>query len=227
MAAKNSRLLPVAAAAIGLATILGVVFLAWYLNRDTLPAPPATFQPPPPTVPYYTYNVKDAGQDGLVLSGKAGSADIRIARPATVEVMAPGTPSQLQPGDWVNVIGIIDEVRNFSIRTLVAIPEHGPPGPDGAGRSTAGFSGIEVRADPAERVIQGGEVIRIQGNQVTLAGPSGELVLTVSARAPLFRITAAEPAAITSGDRLVVGEALAAGAKPPAVLAGKLTPAVP
>lgn len=210
----------------GLATILFVVLLAWYLNRDTLPSPPASFQAPGPMVPTFTYEVKEASGDSLVLSGKAGSPDIKVARPTAVEVMAPAAGAEFKVGDWVNVIGIVDEVRNFSIRTIVAIEKHGPAGPDGAGRSTGGFTGIEVRADALERVIQGGQVVAIDGEKLTLSGLSGELVLTLTARAPLFRIVPAEPAAIASGDRLVSGQALTDGAKPAAALAGKLnTPA--
>lgn len=215
-------MLPIVASALGLATILFVILLAWYLNRDTLPSPPASFQAPGPTVPSFVYEVKEASGDTLVLSGKAGSPDIRVARPTAVEVMAPAAASEFTVGDWVNVVGIVDEVRNFSIRTIVAIAQHGAPGPDGAGRSAGGFSGREVRADPLERVIQGGQITGIDGEKVTLAGPSGEQVLTLTARAPLYRIVAADPAAITSGDRLVVGQALTDGAKPGAALAGKL-----
>ena len=219
---SRGRLLAIVAIALGLGTVGLVVFAAWYLNRDTLPAPPAAFQVPARTVPFYTYEVKQTGDSGLVLSGKPGSTDIRIPRPTTVEVMAPATLSQLQPGDWVNVIGIVDEVRNFSIRTIVAIPRHGPAGPDGAGRSHAGFTGIEVRADPAERVLQGGEIVSIDGERITLSGPPGELILTITPRASLFRLSPADPAEIASGDRLVSAEALTEGAAAPAVLAGKL-----
>lgn len=222
MATDRGRLLPIVAGALGLATILFVILLAWYLNRDTLPSPPASFQAPGPTVPSFTYEVKNASGDSLVLSGKAGSPDLKVARPTTVEVMSPATGSQFQVGDWVNVIGIVDEVRNFSIRTIVAIEKHGPAGPDGAGRSTGGFTGLEVRADPLERVIQGGQIVAIDGEKLTLAGPSGELVLTLTARAPLFRLVPAEPAAVASGDRLVSGQALTDGAKPAVALAGKL-----
>ena len=90
------------------------VGLAWALNRDNLPPAPSTFRAPAPITPVNVYEIKEANADGLVLGSADGATDIRVPRPTTIDTVLPG--GSLSAGDWVNVIGIVDEVRNFSIR---------------------------------------------------------------------------------------------------------------
>lgn len=145
------------------------------------------------------YEVKEAGASGLLLASVAGT-DLRVPRPAAVDTVASG--GSLKAGDWVNVAGIVDEVRNFSIRAIFVLSEHGKAGPDGVARTAAGFSGIETRRDPAERIILGGEVVSVAGETATLSGPMGETTLTITKDAQLFRVERGDPANIRAGDRL-------------------------
>jgi len=198
------------------------VGLAWQLNRDTLPAAPSTFRAPPPGIPAFVYEVKGADASGLVLASADGS-DIRVPRPTAIDTVVEG--GSLKVGDWVNVIGIVDEVRNFSIRAILVLPEHGAAGPDGVARTPSGFSGLETRRDPAERIIIGGQVVRLEGGRATLLGPSGEIALTVRKDAQLFRIEKGDPARILAGDRLASTQAAGSEVVLPAALVFVQAPA--
>ncbi|MEO6397818.1 MAG: hypothetical protein ABIP13_05075 [Tepidiformaceae bacterium] len=184
------------------------VGLAWGLNRDTLPPSPATFRAPAPKSSVNRYDVKASDADGLVLASAEGT-DIRLPRPTAVDAVVRG--GALGVGDWVNVIGIVDEVRNFSIRAILVLPEHGPIGADGVARTPAGFSGLETRRDPAERVIISGQVVRTEGETATLTGPAGEITLNLRPGAQVFRLEKGDPAAIRAGDGLASAEAASDG----------------
>ncbi|MEP6870991.1 MAG: hypothetical protein ABI939_03980 [Anaerolineaceae bacterium] len=184
------------------------VGLAWQLNRDTLPAPPPTFRAPAHTMPVSVYEVKEADASGLVLASADGT-DIRVSRPSSIEIVIHG--GSLKVGDWVNVIGIVDEVRNFSIRAILVLPEHGAAGADGVARTPSGFSGLETRRDPAERIVIGGKVVRIVDEKASLLGPSGEVTLTLRQDVQLFRVEQGDSASIRAGDRLASTQAAAAG----------------
>ena len=212
---RRPWLLPAAVIAIAVTVFAATVGLAWQLNRDNLPAPPPTFRAPAPGIPVNVYEVKEANANGLVLASADG-ADIRIPRPAAVDAVVQG--GSLRAGDWVNVAGIADEVRNFSIRAILVLPEHGPAGADGVARTPAGFTGLETRRDPAERIIVGGQVVRVDGETATLLGPAGEITLTIKQDAQLFRVEKGDPAAIRAGDRLASTQAAVADTALPTAL---------
>lgn len=220
MPTERGRLLPFVAVGLGLLAILAVILLAWYLNRDTLPARPATFSMPEKASPAHAYDVKEAGANGLVLASRDGSAELRVGVPASVEVIAPAPAATIAVGDWVNVVGIVDEVRNFSIRAIIALPATKAEA-DGAGRSPNGFTGMEVRTDGVERIIISGGVTKVEGDTITLVGPRGEMKLTITPRSPVLRLAPAQAGDIAAGDRLATAEVLQEGAKPAKVLAGK------
>ncbi|MEP7215654.1 MAG: hypothetical protein ABI782_05325 [Anaerolineaceae bacterium] len=196
---RRAWLLPAAVIAILVMVVAATLGLAWQLNRDTLPAAPPTFRAPAPSIAVSVYEVKEANAGGLVLASADGT-DVRVPRPSSIDAVVQG--GSLKAGDWVNVIGIVDEVRNFSIRAILVLPEHGAAGADGVARTPSGFSGLETRRDPAERIIIGGQVIRFNEGQATLLGPSGEVALTVRQDAQLFRVEKGDPAGIRAGDRL-------------------------
>lgn len=221
----RGRLLPAVALSLAIVTILAVAFLAWFLNRDTLPSRPAAFQRPSAAAQYSVYIVKQAEAGSLVLSGPVGSAGLRVPRPAVAEVMTPGSLAQVQLGDWVNVVGVLDDVRNFSIRAVIVIAGQAAAGPDGAGRSAAGFSGIEVRADPGERIVSSGRVTALDGQKLSLTGAAGDMTLTLLPRASVFRMAKADSSAIEAGDRLASLVPLREGQQPAAVLAGRIAAA--
>ena len=206
---RRAWLLPALVIGTVVTVVAATVGLAWQLNRDTLPAAPPTFRAPPPIIPVTVYEVKEANASELVLASADGT-DIRVSRPSSIDVVVQGGSPKV--GDWVNVIGIVDEVRNFSIRAILVLPEHGAAGADGVARTPSGFSGLETRRDPAERVVIGGKVVRVVDGKATLLGPSGEVALTVREDAQMFRVQKGDPASIRAGDRLASTEAAAAGA---------------
>lgn len=208
-------------AVVAIAVLAVTGTLAWALNRDNLPAPAAAFRAPAPVLPAYVYDVKEAGTGGLVIASADGS-DIRVPRPVAIDSVVQA--GALKVGDWVNVIGIVDEVRNFSIRAILVLPEHGAAGADGVARTPAGFSGLETRRDPAERIIIGGEVVRLDAGTATLLGPAGEITLTVRQDAQIFRVEKGDPAAIRAGDRLAARQAAAADTLLPLALVSFQSP---
>ena len=209
-ASSRAWLLPASVAAIAVAVVTITVGLAWALNRDDLPPAPPAFRAPAPITPVNVYEIKEANADGLVLGSADGATDIRVPRPTTIDTVLQG--GSLSAGDWVNVIGIVDEVRNFSIRAILVLPEHGAPGADGVARTLAGFSGLETRRDPAERIIIGGQIVRVDGKSATLNGPAGEITLTLTKDAQLFRVEKGDPNSIRAGDRLASTQAAVADA---------------
>ncbi len=203
------------------AVVAATIGLAWILNLDDLPPKPATFQSPPHAIPTNVYEIKAADADGLILASADGS-DLLVPRPATTETVVAG--STIKAGDWVNVIGIVDEVRNFSIRAILVLPEHGAAGADGVARTPSGFSGIETRRDPAERIIIGGQVVKVEGGTATLVAATGEVTLTFKPETEILTVAKGDPSTIRAGDRLASTQAAAAGRALPASLVALQAP---
>ena len=212
---RRSWLLPTLVGGLAIAVVALTIGLAWALNRDDLPSKPAAFRAPADVIPTNVYEVKAADAEGLILASADGS-DIRVPRPATIDTVVPG--SALKAGDWVNVIGIVDEVRNFSIRAILVLPEHGAAGPDGVARTPAGFSGLETRRDPAERIIMGGQVVKADATTATLAGATGEITMTLTPAAEVLTVAKGDPASVRAGDRLASAQAAIAGSALPAAI---------
>lgn len=200
LAPRRGWLLPAVLTVVAVTVVVAVAGLAWALNRDGLPAAPPAFRAPAPLTPANVYEVKEANESGLVLASADGATDIRVPRPTTIDTVLQG--GSLSAGDWVNVIGIVDEVRNFSIRAILVLPEHGAPGADGVARTPSGFTGLETRRDPIERIVIGGQVVRVDAKSATLNGPAGEITLTITKDAQLFHVREGNPAEIRAGDRL-------------------------
>jgi hypothetical protein len=132
---------------------------------------------------------------------------VRPNASTVIEVLTPVAPSAVQAGDWVTVIGISNEVRNFSIHALVAIPDA-----DGAGLSKGQFAGNEASPNGADRVIFGGLFTNTStaataaagSRSIALFGPSGQISVQLAGTAPVYRLTESTLADIHEGDRVAM-----------------------
>jgi hypothetical protein len=177
-----------------------VILLARRAAAPDVPPEPAAFQPPAPAHPVTALDVQQASAGRVSLSD--GSRDVAFAPGARIEVLSPASAADIRPGDWLAAIGIPNEVRNFSIRSLVLIAEPGTPDGGGVVRSPGGFAGYEASRDPAERPLVGGVVEAVDSQSVTLRGPTGPITLTLTANAPLRRLEAGRPEDVREGDRI-------------------------
>lgn len=198
--------LSIAAAAVLAVALTAVVVLRGRAGapsgQDTL----AAFTTPSPAHPSIAFDVQQANASALTISPSGGNArPVEVTLPAALAVyrLVPATAMDAAPGDWVTVVGVANEVLNFTIRQEVIIPAALGAAPDADGvPRVAGLAGNEANRDAQERPIVAGRVERVVGTRLTLATPSGEMTLECDGRSPLFRLTAAGSADIHAGDRL-------------------------
>jgi hypothetical protein len=177
-----------------------VILLARRSGRSDLPPEPAPFVAPSPARPVVALDVQQSAGGRLTLSD--GSRDLAPHPDARVESLRAISSAEVRPGEWMTVIGIPNEVRNFSIRSIVVLPSTATPDADGVRRSPAGFAGHEASRDGSERPLLGGQIEQVEGERVTLAGPSGPVTVTLGPLAPLYRLEPADAAAVREGDRI-------------------------
>ncbi|GAB4329261.1 MAG: hypothetical protein Kow0010_13500 [Dehalococcoidia bacterium] len=201
-------LMPAVFGVVVLAGVLAVIVLAARSGGSDAPPQPPPFAPPAPSRVVTAYDVREVTGDVLTLAVAGSTADrpspVTLRSDVAVEVLAPATASDVEPGDWVTIIGIPNEVRNYSITAIVVVPPpHGEP--IDAFRTTAsGFLGHEPIRDTAQVPILGGEVTAVDGDTLTLTGPDGTMLITLTEAAPLVRVARAAAGAIGEGDRIAV-----------------------
>lgn len=191
---------PVLLLAAIVAIFAGVILLARRAAEPDVPPEPAAFQPPAPAHAVTALDVQQASGGRLVLSD--GSRDVAFAPGVQVELLRPASAAEIRPGDWLVAIGIPNEVRNFSIRSLVLIADPSAPDGEGVVRSPGGFAGHEASRDSSERPLLGGVVEVVEGQEVTLRGPTGPITVTLTTNAPLRRLEAGRPEDVREGDRI-------------------------
>ena len=211
--ARRRLLAPLAAGALVLALLVGgglAAFLASQSAGSDAPPEADPFTAPAAARPVAVFDVREANGPTLTLlpanvEGEALTATLPAG--VALEALVPGPPAAIEPGHWLTVIGDGDPVRNYVIRSVIAIREPGAPGPDGLARSPAGFTGLELLSDPAHRPVLWGRVETVApgpdegGVEVTLAGPDGPIAVRLLAGVPLLFV---EPhaAPIADGDRI-------------------------
>ena len=138
-------LVPVALLIAVLVALGAVIFISRQVGSDDVrPNPPAfAFQP---ATQFARLTVKQSGGGHLALSAdpvKNGPPpaqyDVTPGASTHIEVLKHVDPSALAVGEWLAVVGIPNEVRNFSIHTLILIPGAGAPDASHIARSPAGF----------------------------------------------------------------------------------------
>ena len=175
-------------------------------GSDERPPPPAFTGPAAAVIT--VLDVKQRNGDKLTLIKQIGETatqqEFVVTPGLAVERLRPITAADVQPGDWVTVIGIPDDVKNFSIQALIVFPAGATTSADGVARSKGGFLGHETARDPNARPIVGGVVERVTGKDIVLKGPDGSITVQFGpeAKARAYRLEAATPADVKEGDRM-------------------------
>jgi hypothetical protein len=178
-----------------------VILLARRAAEPDAPPPPPAFQAPSANLPVTALDVQQVAGGRLTLSD--GSRDVALRPDARVERLERATAEQVRVGDWLAVIGIPNEVRNFSIRSLVLLgSDPAPAGVDGVVRSRGGFAGYEASRDQSERPLLAGRVTGVAGMRLSLEGPTGPMMVDLTPQAPLYRLVEGRAADLQEGDRI-------------------------
>lgn len=199
--------IPVVGALAVLGILLGLVLLSQSAGGGDVPPAAPQFQPPPVN-PVSSADIKivDGTRLVIVRQTRAGTEeqDVTVPAGAQIERLQRIDPAGVRVGDWLTVIGVPNDVKNFSAQALIVIPGGGAPSADGVVRSPAGFAGFEWSRDPRTRVIVGGPVAAVDGIVIRLQGPTGEIRITAGPEAParLYRIEPASVGDFAEGDRV-------------------------
>lgn len=201
-------LLPVALFAVVLAALVAVIVFARESSKsDAPPQPPAFVAPELTTYTAYDVEANDGGKL-KVSSGAAqtaSSGDLELPAGTRVWVMEPATAADLQPPLKVNVIGIPNEVRNYTIRVMVAAKPEGAVSFDEPFIELFdGFYGHETSRDARERVVLSVLLESFDGRDGITQTANGPGTLYIDEGAPLRVVSAAEPSGIEPGDRLAL-----------------------
>jgi len=186
--------------------VVAVVVLSQTLGGSDEPPAPPPFVPPAVSA-ISALDVKQRAGDRIVVSldkgpsdPNGGSRDLALTSSTRIEVLRAITASGIHAGDQVTVIGIPNEVKNFSIRSIV-VQTAAAEASGQAALSPGGFAGHEVSRSRAERPLAAGTVERVDGNTVVMKGAAGPMVLALD-NARLFRLEQGSADDIQEGDRV-------------------------
>lgn len=198
--ASARRCTPVAPA---LALALTALAMLTDCTRERRSPAPAVFVPPATPVPL-RLDVQQVRDGVLTVSGEDGTRDAVPAPGVSVYVLRPTVPAEVQPGDWVVVVGVPNEVLNFAIRRITVIPAAlgAQPDADGVPRLPSGLAGSETGRDPRERPVLAGRVMAVAGSRIDVAVRGRAATLAVTDPALLYRLAPGTLADIGAGDRL-------------------------
>ncbi len=204
-------LVPAAVGALVLSGIVAVVILAQRAGTSDAPPPPGAFATPEAAGQTVTFDVQQAHDGQLNLATPLGPQasrfppDVRglaLRTGTPIEVLTPAAITNIEPGDWVTVVGVFNEVRNFSIRSVIVVESPGKPPDDGIVRSPAGFTGAETAKDRSERPIFGGTVKAVANANLTLETSTGTVTLSLAPGAPIYLIATGNAGSIIDGSRV-------------------------
>jgi hypothetical protein len=222
---RASWVVPLGFGVVVLGTLIAVVVLSQHVGKSVSRPAAAPFVLPADTSGIVRLDVKQAGGGRLTLAappvkGQAAPPDHELTPGAStrIELLTPiGGVGEIKQGEWVSVIGIPNEVRNFSIHSVVVLPAGGQLGADHVMRSAGGFGGNEAAPGGKEQVIVGGPLERIDGLLLTLTYPAGPVQVQITDRSPLFRLEAGTVDQVREGDS-VAAKGLTASDAPTAIL---------
>ncbi len=213
-------IIPLVLAALILVAAVAIVIIAGRRGGIDAPPQPAPFVLDSPLgADYASFDVRQVNGETITVSSLTTAEDVviefQLSPNARLELLDNATFEEIEVGHWVTVVGIPNEVFNFSITSVVVMPEFELSTANLA-RTPGGFFGHEaalgVAKDDVLRPILGGVVLSIGDDRiVTLSGPDGDITVTLLEEvAPLFILREATVADIQSGDRLAVGASAAA-----------------
>jgi hypothetical protein len=188
---SRTRLLaPVALGVVLLAAAVAAIVLATR-GREDGPPDVGAFTPPVPAHPASAQDVQQVRGGVLTLAGAAGPVDVAA------------------PGDWVTLVGISNEVLNFTIRHVLIIPAGAGavPDADGIARLPFGLAGHEATRDPRERPILSGKVEAVSSRELTITVNGRTATVEASTSGIVRRLAPADLSAIREGDRVAFAPA--------------------
>jgi hypothetical protein len=201
-------LLPAVLFAVVMAALVGVILFARESSKSDAPPRPPAFVPPQLQT-YTAFDVEGNDNGNLrVSSGSAQTAtssDLALPAGTRVWVMEPASAKDLQPPLKVNVIGIPNEVRNYTIKMLVAAEPAGDVSfAEPFIELFDGFYGHETSRDTRERVVLSVVLESFDGRQGVTKTANGPGTLYIDDGAPLRVVRAGAPADIEPGDRIAL-----------------------
>jgi len=199
-------LLPVSLVVVFVAALAGVLVLARQAAESDAPPEPKAFAGAPPAG-WLTYDVEraEAGQLRLVAGGgkQSEAIDLAIGAETPVWLLEPASLSDLGAPLVVNVIGIPNEVRNFTIRLLAFGPATGSEALTAEFVPLAGgFAGHETSQDARERPVVSGIAERFDGAIGFVRTASGQVTIEIEPGAPVRLLRQGGAGEIKAGDRV-------------------------
>ncbi|MGI8553927.1 MAG: hypothetical protein ACR2PL_24550 [Dehalococcoidia bacterium] len=164
-----------------------------------------------------TADVQQASVGSLLLQTGNGTIVASLPGATPIEILSPDSATSIQPGDWLSVGAVANQVNSFAIKQVLVISAAEAatlPDPNRPPRSRNGFTGFEGEQDPHVVPSVYGQVRGVANGILTLAGPTGAVTFRLPPQSAILRLAAGEVSGIHDGDRLVyLGGADAASAK--------------
>jgi hypothetical protein len=201
-------LAPVALGVVLLAAAVAAIVLATR-GREDGPPDVGAFTPPVPAHPASAQDVQQVRGGVLTLAGAAGPVDVTPSAGIPVYLLQPSAIDAAAPGDWVTLVGISNEVLNFTIRHVLIIPAGAGAAPDadGIARLPFGLAGHEATRDPRERPILSGKVEAVSSRELTITVNGRTATVEASTSGIVRRLAPADLSAIREGDRVAFAPA--------------------
>ncbi len=209
--ARFPWLLPLGIFIVVLGALVALVLFARQAGEsDAPPQPPAFVAPDLKT--YTAFDVEaNAGGKLKVSSGgaqDASSFDLDLPAGTRVWLMEEVEASAIQPPLKVNVIGIPNEVRNYTLRLMVLAAPEGPVTfEEPFIELFDGYFGYEASRDQRERLVLSVLLESFDGRNGVTATANGPGTLYIDPEAPVRLVRQGTPAEIQAGDRLAVHDA--------------------
>jgi hypothetical protein len=218
-------IIPVVLGALLVAASVAIVIVAGRQGGIDAPPLPAAYEPDSLLGSSYgQFDVRQVDGSATTLSALSAAEEdlftVQFSETARLELLEHVSVDVIELGQWITVIGIPNEVFNFSIMQITIFPDF-QTGSDNLATTAGGFYGHEagrplVKGDVL-RPLMGGEVVSLTPiepdedpltrdviMEVTLTGPDGDIVLELFADAPLMMLREATLADLESGDRIAV-----------------------
>ena len=197
---------PAALLASMLVLLVGVFVASRLTGGNSPPPSPDALSTPVPGSPFIAFDVEEitAERFGLVAGQDAArqAVEITLGQDVVVDFLMPADPDEIEPGDWVTVIGVPNPVRNFAIKMILIIPG-GQTLDDGFARTPSQFLGHEAARESREVSILGGLVTAVTPDLIEFeaGGPS---TIALTPETALRIVSPGKPDQIEPGDRLAM-----------------------
>ncbi|MGE5595997.1 MAG: hypothetical protein ACM3S1_08185 [Hyphomicrobiales bacterium] len=213
-----------ALALLAVGVLVAVVVVSQQVGGEDLPPEAPPFQAPQRSG-YPRFEVRSVANGTAVLVPDATggqsvdqTVDLPLAGVAVERLQRLG-PGGIAVGDYVTVIGVQNDVRNFSIRSVVVQRGERELNSDGIAVSPAGFEGWEASKEREERSILSGRVTETDGSHLVIERAAGPVTLDLTEGSVLYLLAPADASGVSGGDRAAVRDA--GGTKGMLVLPGE------